>query len=408
MAELPLAVVAHPIGNKHPDAVTELGARAADEVAAIMLGRNPGYAGPPPAPRATAPNRPAARVTASADDLALFEDFLERGWSEGLPIIAPTVERIERALRFVGRPPDEVIGVIAPRRGIATVEAVLANAIMAGCRDDLIPLVLAAVEGVCRPRHNIYGVQATTGSVAPMTVVFGPGATRLGVHGGTGCLSPGFRANATVGRALRLVLWNVGGGRPGGLDRATQGQPGKYGLCLAENTAESPWPSWHEENGFAPDETAVFVTGAEGTEDLIDYSSQNAHDLVQLIQSSFLSLSANHMLYGGWSTILLCPEHAEMFADEGMSRADAVAMLVDGAEVPYSAFPPASQVTLRRKRPNLFEPSGHAPQMIPAFDTPQHLQLIVAGGAGPHSVFVPGYGDLTDPQWVHVREPGTK
>jgi hypothetical protein len=278
---------------------------------------------------------------------------------------------------------------------------------MAGCTDEVLPVVLAAVEGVCRPRHNIYGVQATTGSVAPMIVVFGPGASRLGIHGGVGCLGPGFRANASIGRALRLVLWNIGGGRPGDLDRATHGQPGKFTLCIAENQAENPWNPWHQDKGFDAEETVVLLTGVMGTEDLIDYSSQNADDLLTMLGSCSDTLAANHMLYGGWSTFLLAPEHARLLTAAGHSRADVARLLVERGSVPLAAFPTTSQEVLRRKRPRLFGHAGEPPELIPAFDSPDHLQVVVAGGPGPHSVFCPSYGDLTDPQWVPVRWPTT-
>jgi hypothetical protein len=281
----------------------------------------------------------------------------------------------------------------------------VANALIAGCIEELLPVVLAAVEGVCRPRHNIYGVQATTGSVTPLIAVFGPGAQRLGIHGGVGCLGPGFRANATIGRALRLVLWNVGGGHPGDLDRATHGQPGKFTLCIAENQADNPWSPWHTDQGFAAHKTAVLVTGVMGTEDLIDYSSQNAEDLLTMLGSAFDTMSSNHMIYGGYSTFLLAPEHAHMFAAAGYSRADVAESLARHAGLAFDSFPLTTQQAIRRKRPQLFGLHGEAPEFVPSFDSPGHLQVVVAGGPGPHSVFCPSYGDLTDPQWVGVTWP---
>jgi hypothetical protein len=405
--DLPIVSVPHPIGHLTPPEIREVGEQAVGAVVDAMLGAVASAT----AADATSPPQPtvarAPKIKVPADAAELFDDFWRRGWSEGLPVIPPTLERIERAVAYLGRDPAEVLGTVAPRQGLATVEAVVANAVMAGCSDEVLPVVLAAVEGVCRPRHNLSAVQATTGSVTPMIVVFGPGASRLGITGGVGCLGPGFRENATIGRALRLVLWNVGGGRPGDLDRATHGQPGKFTLCIAENQAENPWTPWHQDKGFDAEETAVLVTGVMGTEDLIDYSSQNADDLLTMLGSCGRTLAANHMLYGGWSTFLLAPEHAQLLADAGYTRADVARLLAERGSVPFSAFPTTSREVLRRKRPRLFGPAGQAPDLVPAFDSADHLQVIVSGGPGPHSVFCPSYGDLTDPQWVPVRWPTT-
>jgi hypothetical protein len=402
MPDLPLAVVPHPIGNLPRSAVEAVGAQAIGSVADAMVAE---YAPAAVPSEKTANVARQARISVDPAAGDLFDVFWSRGWSEGLPVVAPTVERVERAMDYLGRDPTEVVGVIPPRRGVATVEAVVANAVMAGCSDEVLPIVLAAVEGVCRTRHNIYGVQATTGSVAPMIIVFGPGAAQLGIHGGVGCLGPGYRANATIGRALRLVLWNIGGGHPGDLDRATQGQPGKFTLCIAENQAENPWTPWHVDKGFGSDETVVLVTGIMGTEDLIDYASQNAQDLLTMLGSCGRTMASNHMLFGGWSTLLISPEHAEMLAAAGYSRAGVARMVAGRGSVPFEGFPATAREVLRRKRPGLFGPAGEPPAEVASYDSADHLQVVVAGGPGPHSVFCSSFGDLTDPQWVPVRWP---
>jgi len=399
-SDLSIVVVAHPIGNLPTADVEAVGVAASDAVATAFVSA---IDVPDDEPSRITVAPPAARVAAPTDADAFYDFAESRGWSDGLPLLLPTGQRVARALDYLEREPSEVIGIIPPRRAVATVEIVVANAVAAGCRPEHIPVVLAAVEGLCRPGYNLYGIQATTGSAAPMTVVFGPIAAQLGVHAGSGCLGPSVRANATIGRAIRMVMWNVGGGRPGVLDRATHGQPGKYGMCISENLAESPWPSLHVERGFAPDANVVLVHTIMGTEDLIDYSSTNADDLLTMLSSGLGGMAVNHVLYGGYSMLLLCPEHAQMLADAGWTRAAVQRHFVERLHVTCAEFPLESQETLERKRPRHF--AEGSPATIPVFDTPDHLTIVVAGGAGPHSVFLPGYGDLTDPQMVAVTTP---
>jgi hypothetical protein len=348
-----------------------------------------------------------ARQLDAPDDLEAVLDMLEsNGWTDGLPVIPPTVERVERALRAVGRAPVEELGTVPPRWGVATVGVVVANAIMAGCRPPEIPVVLAAVEAVLRKPYNLYSVQATTGSVGPMIVVSGPIADQLGIHGGSGCLGPGWRANAVVGRALRLVLLNVGGARPGQLDRSTHGQPGKFtSLCVTENLAASPWPALHVERGYAPEQSVAFLMSVMGSADLIDYSSTNAEDLLAMLAGCLGGLGVNHVMFGGYSVLMLGPEHAHMLAQAGYSRADVARQLAARCTVPLADFPATARQMLATKRPRYFgdgPDAARSAQAIPIFDSPAHLQVIVAGGEGPHSAFLPAYGDLTDPQAVVI------
>jgi len=402
MPGLPIAVVPHPIGNLPSDDIAKVGHDIGPTVASLLLETlepvvtiDGGALHP-----YIAPER--AELVRVPRDIQRFLDYsMEVGWSEGLPTIPPTPDRVAEAIAATGRAPDEVVGVIPPRRGIATVEVIAANAVMAGCLPEYLPVVLAAVEGVCKPGFNLYGVQATTGSVTPLVTMSGPIADELGVSGSFGCLGPGYRANAAIGRALRLVMWNVGGGRPGKLDRSTHGQPGKYSLCMAENEAECPWPPLRVENGFADTDTVVRVAGVMGTADLIDYSSTNTDDLLTMLSSGLAGMAVNHVLYGGYSTMILCPEHAQMLAKDGYSRRDVQQALVDRAWVEYEGFPDPSKETLLRKRPQYFKDG--TPTTVPAFDSADHLSVIVAGGPGPHSVLCPAFGDLTDPQIIAVR-----
>ena len=182
-----------------------------------------------------------ATVEVPSDPVLMFQYFINRGWSDGLPMLPPTEAAIDAMIAGSDLKKDELLGVIPPLNGIATVERVAANVVMAGCLPDYFPLVLAAVRGVLQPRFNLDGVQTTTGNVAPLVIINGPCRNRLQINYSSNVLGQGWRANSTIGRALRLVLSNIGGAAPGVYDKATLGQPAKYTFCIAENEEENPW-----------------------------------------------------------------------------------------------------------------------------------------------------------------------
>ncbi len=192
------------------------------------------------------------------DSLEAANDwFCREKLSDGLPIVPPTPERVGRMLDGTRRDPEEVIGVIPPKWAPATIEKIAINAVMAGCLPEYLPVVVAAVEAICEPRFNLYGVQATTGYVGPALLVNGPVRKQLEINCDAGVFGPGYRANATIGRTIRLILITVGGGFPGDTDRSTFGWPGKYTMCFGENQEKSPWEPYHVEMGFKADESTV-------------------------------------------------------------------------------------------------------------------------------------------------------
>ncbi|SVD52578.1 uncharacterized protein METZ01_LOCUS405432, partial [marine metagenome] len=179
-----------------------------------------------------------------------FEFFLEKDWSDGLPVVTPTEERIARMLTGTKRSPDEVIGPIPPAMEVATVESVAVHALMAGCKPEYLPVVIEATEMMLRDEFNVNGVQGTMHGVAPMMIVNGPYAEEIGIHGGNGCMGPGFRANAAIGRAIRLVLTNLGQGIPGVSSMTIFGMPSRYTYCLTENMEDHPWDSLATSKGY--------------------------------------------------------------------------------------------------------------------------------------------------------------
>ncbi|MDP2705892.1 MAG: UGSC family (seleno)protein, partial [Burkholderiales bacterium] len=179
-----------------------------------------------------------------------FEFFLEKDWSDGFPVVTPTEERVQRMLEGTRRDPDEVVGSIPPALEVATVRTIAIHALMAGCKPEYLPVVLGGTELILREEFNLGGVQCTMHGVAPLMIVNGPYAKKIGIHGGNGCFGPGFRANATIGRAIRLMLLNLGGGIAGRASATVFASPLRYTACLAENIERTPWESLAVSRGY--------------------------------------------------------------------------------------------------------------------------------------------------------------
>ncbi|MGE0769192.1 MAG: hypothetical protein AB7L90_22335 [Hyphomicrobiaceae bacterium] len=238
-----------------------------------------------------------------------------RGWTDGLPVTLPTTARVKEALAFTDRRPTDLLGEIEPLKGLATVEKIAANAVMAGCRADYFPVVLAAVEAVLDPAFNLRGVQTTDENVAPLIIVNGPVGRALDINGSFGALGPGWRANAAIGRALRLVLNNLGGGWPGAVSFAGLGHAGRYTMCIAENEAQSPWAPLHASAGFDSGSSTVTLLRAETAINVTG-------GLAEIASVMGSAASAFQILWSGIATVLLSPATAAQLAAEGMTKDD--------------------------------------------------------------------------------------
>jgi len=208
-----------------------------------------------------------------------FEIWFDKGVTDGLPVVPPTRERVERMLAGTGRARDELLGEMPPNYGRLTVEKTAINAVLAGCRPEYLPVVVAAAECACDPAFNLHGVATSTHFAAPLIVVNGPIRGRIGLNGAFGVFGPGYRANATIGRALRLLMINVGGARPGEISMSTFGHPGRYTYCIAENEEASPWPPFHAGRGFSAGASAVTLFAGEAPHGISDHSSRTAREL---------------------------------------------------------------------------------------------------------------------------------
>jgi len=281
--------------------------------------------------------------------------------------------------------------VLAPRLGEATVECVAVNAVMAGATPEHLPVVLAALEALADPAFNLQAVQTTTHPCSPLLIVNGPVAARLGINAAGNALGQGARANAVIGRAVRLALQNIGGARPGREDRATQGHPGKYSYCVAENEAASPWAPLSVERGFAREDSTVTVCGSEAPHNVNDHASNTAEGIAATVAGTAAIVGHNNVYLGGEPLVVLGPEHAATVAAAGWTKDDFKRAVWERAQVPLSRFAPENIARFAGMQVEVFRdppPDGVAPVARDWRD----IMVIVAGGAGKHSAVIPTFG----------------
>ena len=321
-----------------------------------------------------------------------FEFFLEKEWSDGFPVVTPTEERIARMLTGTDRDHDDVIGPIPPAMEVATVRSVAVHALMAGCRPEYLPVVIAATELMLREEFNVNGVQGTMHGVAPMMIVNGPYAADIGIHGGNGCMGPGFRANATIGRAIRLILMNLGAGIPGVSSMTIFGMPSRFTYCLTENMEDHPWESLSVSKGYSGDENVITMAMVESPRFCFDDVSDEPIRLMNGIADTMVAMGSWNMHTRSDMVVAMGPQHAAICANAGMSRADVHSRLCEMAGRKVRDLKNGGN--WRRERALAF-PIEVDPDdddfFIPAIKNPEDLQLIVAGGWGPCTAVCHGW-----------------
>ena len=330
---------------------------------------------------------PSPAVLTAATEAEALEQLHRDGCTDGLPVVVPTRARVDAMAAAVDLDPSTSLGEIGPNRGEATVEAVAVNAVMAGCLPDVFPIVVAAARAVCDPRLDMTEVQSTTHNLGPLVIVNGPAGRSAGVASGFGALGPGHRANATIGRALRLCLVNIGGGRPGESDMALLGHPGKFTFCLAEDEEASPWPPLHTSRGFDADQSAVTVTCVEGPHSVLAFTDADdpttPDRVLDVLARALSGLPANNAHFGkGTQVVVLNPDHANVLADAGHTRSSIVEALVARAV--------NTQAELAAVRGG--GPPAEPDRLVPAIPSPDHLLVLVAGGTGLYSTVMPSWG----------------
>ena len=334
-----------------------------------------------------------SQVTEADTLLEINQRFYERGWTDGLPIIPPTRDRVERLVAGSGRQADDVVGRIPPKWGEATVERIAANAVMAGCLPEHMPVVVATLAALLDDRFNLHGVQCTTHVTTPLIVVNGPIRRELNVNGGHNCFGQGWQANAAIGRAVRLALVNIGGAQPGLIDKATFGHPGKYTYCVAENEEDSPWEPFHVWAGHQPEQNAVTVFAAEAPHNINNHS-YDPYRLLDAVASTMATLGANNFYVMGDYVLVLGVDHARILDQAGWKRRHVQRYLFEQARLPVSRLKFAGMYGERVDRnlwPRWVERTDEH-SMVPPVREPEDIKIFVAGGAGPHSVVIPGWG----------------
>ncbi len=383
--DLPLLVIQHPLGGEPPEGVSRRAAQAVEQLSSL-LGADHG--------REEATSSPAPRSESHPTVLAehdVYEEFVRREWCDGLPIVAPTRERVDAMLAGAradgGEPP---LGLMPPLWRECTLEKLAVNAVMAGCDPATFPVIVAAVQAMLDPAFNLYGVQATTHPVAPLVIVSGPAARAIGLHSGAGLFGPGFRANATIGRAVRLILMNVGGAWPGRHDMATQGSPAKFSYAIAEREEESPWEPLHVGLGFGPDQSVVTVYGGEAPHNVNDHVSTTAAGILNNVSDVAATLGSNVGWYFSQSQLLvvLGPEHAATVAADGFTRADVQRFVFEHARLPLGRLKLGGMWGMH-DWPLWMQKATDDSAMLPQVPSPDDVLVMVAGGSGKHSAVVP-------------------
>ena len=328
-------------------------------------------------------------------DLDAIEYYFAQGLTDGLPVVPPTEARVRAMLDATPRPADVVVARVPPNFGAATVEKVAVNAVMAGCRRDYLPVVIAGVQAMCDERANLHGVQGTTHTATPLFIVNGPIRGRLDVNCAAGVFGSGWRANATIGRALRLIMLNLGGARPGEIDKSTMGHPGKYAYCIGEYEEENPWEPLHVEHGFAAGQSTVSVYCCDAPQCVSNHGSRSAAGILDTIGASMAVGWSDKTYLAGNHLIVLGPEHARSLARDGLSKADVKRYLFEHVRRPLGELlpgPDGSEGLNRDRLPDWLDATDDATP-IPKVASADDIILVVAGGtAGRFSVHMCGWG----------------
>ena len=310
----------------------------------------------------------------------VIEHYFRAGWTDGLPVVPPAPDRVEEFLDYVGRSPSEIMGTEPTKGRVITVEKVAINAVMAGCLPEYFPVVLAAVEALVEPQFNLHAITVSTMGAAVLAVVNGPIANDLAMNSSVSVFGPGHRANATIGRALRLVIINVTGALPGVLDKATLGHPGKYTWCIAEGEEVSPWEPLHVERGLDAGSSAVTLfAGLSATQ-----VSNHTGNYPEAILTSFRDAMFTAGFGQGEIVVVLCPEHVGYLGGAGWSKSDVKQFLHENAQRKIGEWISAGHRA----------PSGSDPEkMLATAQSPDNITLLVAGGfAGAFSQVIPLWG----------------
>jgi hypothetical protein len=336
---------------------------------------------------------------------------LDQGWGDGFPLWAPTRERVDAMLRGTKRAPSETVVVLAPGKGLATVEKIAVNAVMAGCQPEHLPVLLAAVEAIGDPRFMMRNVAMSTGAHAPLMIVNGPIVNKLGINSGRCALGPGAPSavNTVLGRAIRLIYMNLGHAYPGHMDLDTLGSPTKYSMCLGENTDASPWEPFHVEKGFEPEASVVTMFTTYALSEVEDNYGTTPQALLNTTSLSARNAGVKSVGYWlcGWRAdpdarvqvkdkhlLIVCPVHAAVYKKHKWSKQDVRDYLYQHARMPFEQLIAKTEAAaFRKSHPQLQWLWGSPQTLIPILETPDCFEIMVAGGMGGRSTYSYGAGE---------------
>ncbi len=326
-------------------------------------------------------------VFTDPDAKKVSNKFYIKNQTDGLPIIPPTRSRVDKFLKYSDLKPEEIIAILPPKRGKATMEKVAINAVMAGCLSNFMPVIQHAVKAVSQEKFNLPGINATTHPISICAIINGPVSTELAINSGAGCLGPGNIANATIGRALRLSMINIAGAVPGIGDHATMGSPAKYSFCFAEAESESPWEPLHVERGYKSDVSTVTMMAAEAPQNVNDHRSTKAEDLLGTIIHTAAVAGCNNSHVPGEILIIMGSEHAKTVSDDGWTKDDVKKYIHEKTIV---------TAELGGRGGRKLDEKWITDGMVKITRSPEDVVLVVAGGPGRHSMVSPGFGTSSE------------
>jgi hypothetical protein len=380
LAGLPLVKIPHPMHTAPRDVVKQRALAAADLIIGQLIGAQVHEL------VGQAVTEPEQAVSPGTGDEQEF--FYARGWTDGLPVVGPTHDKVRQMLAAAGRDAQEIVGSIPPRWRTATVERVAVNAVLAGCKPEYFPVVLAAVEALLDKDCQLYSIQTATNTTAPLIIVNGPITEKLDINARGNVFGSGWRANATIGRAVQLVFRNIGGDIAGETDMATHGQAGKFTACIAEAEKDSPWTPFHVDAGFSGSDSTVTVIGASAPHNVFTYGCETGQEILEHFIGAMTALGHNNILFPTGPMLVVSPEHAGTLARDGIGKKEIQHAVFERARIPLSRFAERSVKGLLHRRYRWFEQVGD-PDHIGVADRPEDVHVLVAGGAGIHSLFVP-------------------
>lgn len=340
----------------------------------------------------------APEVMQVEDYEAAVELFFDRRWTDGLPVVIPTRRLVEAMIGECGRDRNESLGVMPPMGGEITIEKLAINSVMGGCRPQHFPVVIAALEAMLKPEHNLNGVSQTTHMCVSLAIVNGPIAKELDFNSRDGVFGSGFRSNGVVGRAIRLAIWNLGGAVPGETNKSTMSHPGAYTFCIAEEEEDNPWAPLHVERGCPVGSSAVTAFACEPPHSV--HCSGTPDEMLYTLTEAVSAPTCNNMLYGGQTLVVVNPLHAEEFARHGWSKNDVRQYLWENARRPLSELlgavvahrEPVRKAQIDAGRLSFRYDVRNAKTLVPPTDKPEDIHIVVAGGRTYFAAVLPGWG----------------